>query len=78
MRLNYKYISEIIHKNYHFEKKPTIAVAVSGGPDSMCLLFLLNEWIKTNCGKIIALIVNHNLRANSTSEANGILKFLLS
>ena len=33
-------------RNYLFENSPKIAVGVSGGPDSMCLVYLLNNWIK--------------------------------
>ena len=31
----------ILKKNYLFEKNPKIAVAVSGGPDSMALSFFI-------------------------------------
>ena len=41
----------------------------------MALLFLLNVWIKNNKGKIIALIVNHNLRKNSLAEARSVSKY---
>ena len=35
----------------------------------MGLLFLIKEWNKTARGNLIALIVNHNLRKESTQEA---------
>ena len=55
--------------NYTLEDSPHIAVAVSGGPDSMALIFILNKWINKYNGKLIGLIVNHNLRDNSYDEA---------
>ena len=72
MILNSKNFNNYINKNFAFEYKPTVAVAVSGGPDSMALLFLVNKWIELKNGKIIALIVNHGVRPNSKSEANQI------
>ncbi len=65
MILNNNNFFKNLNNNYNFENKPLIAVAVSGGPDSMALVFLLKEWIKLNEGEIIALIVNHNIRTNS-------------
>ena len=35
----------------------------------MALLFLVNNWIKTVNGSVIAIIVNHGLRENSKEEA---------
>ena len=43
-----------------------IAVAVSGGPDSMALLLLLQKWDKS---RIFAVTVDHDLRADSATEA---------
>ena len=34
-----------LNKNNIFENHPKIAVAVSGGPDSIALVFLLKRWI---------------------------------
>ena len=76
MKLNNLSFSNILKKSFVSEKQPTIAVAVSGGPDSMALLFLLNVWIKNNKGKIIALIVNHNLRKNSLAEARSVSTYI--
>ena len=46
-----------------------IAVAVSGGPDSMALAALLADWGKSAGIQITAFVVNHNLRLESTVEA---------
>ena len=62
--------AKYLDKNFLFENKPFVAVAVSGGPDSMALVYLVNNWIKLNKGKLIALIVDHNIKKNSKSEAN--------
>ena len=43
MKLNQKSFNKILDKNFIFENYPTVAIAVSGGPDSMGLLFLLND-----------------------------------
>ncbi len=58
-----------INKLTCFENKPHIAVGVSGGPDSMALVYLLNNWIKKKDGKLSALIFDHMLRSNSKEEA---------
>ncbi|AIL65381.1 tRNA(Ile)-lysidine synthase [Rickettsiales bacterium Ac37b] len=52
-----------------FEDQPIIAVALSGGIDSMALTYLLTEWVYNKKGKIIAITVDHGLRAESASEA---------
>lgn len=46
-----------------------VAVAVSGGPDSMALLALGHEWASARGRKIHALTVDHALRAESAREA---------
>lgn len=46
-----------------------IAVAVSGGADSMALCLLINTWAQKNQCTVVALTVNHNLRDNSLEEA---------
>lgn len=52
-----------------FEKQPHIAVGISGGPDSMCLAHLLNQWIKLKKGKLSALVFDHGIRGNSKDES---------
>ena len=53
-----------------FEKFPHVAVGVSGGPDSIALVFLINKWIISKKGKLSALIFDHKIRHNSNLEAS--------
>tara|TARA_B100001175_G_scaffold247537_1_gene214288 strand:- start:173 stop:1144 length:972 start_codon:yes stop_codon:yes gene_type:complete len=77
MKLNKTNFIKTINKISVFEKNPTVAVGVSGGPDSMALIDLVNKWSKVIKGKITAVIVDHNLRSNSSEETNLILNHLL-
>ncbi len=52
-----------------FEPRPKIAVAVSGGPDRMCLALLAADWIRDRGGEIRGFVVDHGLRAGSAAEA---------
>ncbi len=52
-----------------FERTPAIAVAVSGGADSMALCLLADEWARQRAGSVTALIVDHGLRTGSDAEA---------
>lgn len=45
-----------------------IGVAVSGGSDSLALLYLACTWAKNNNKTIFAVTVNHNLRNNVKNE----------
>jgi len=61
------------------DNKPLkIAIAVSGGGDSMALAILAHEWVKINGGELIALTIDHGLRIESSAEANEVHKFLTS
>ena len=47
----------------------TLAVATSGGVDSMALTLLAERWAKARGVKIVALTVDHGLRRESAAEA---------
>ena len=47
----------------------TVVVGVSGGPDSMALLYILKELQKKIGYKIVVAHVNHNIRSESKEEA---------
>jgi tRNA(Ile)-lysidine synthase len=52
-----------------FEDRPALAVAVSGGADSMALALLARDWVLSRHGSVRALVVDHGLRPESASEA---------
>lgn len=45
-----------------------IAVMVSGGADSLALLWLTQQWVQHTKNSCIAVSINHHLRAESTQE----------
>lgn len=59
-----------------FETAPCMAVAVSGGPDSLALVLLAAEWCRPRNGQVIALTVDHKLRTESASEAAQVAMWL--
>ncbi len=53
-----------------------IAIACSGGSDSMALALMAHEWAKKNGSSIAALTVDHGLRRESAGEAAQVSKWL--
>jgi len=56
---------------------PPLAVAVSGGADSMALLLLAHQWARQRGGEVIALTVDHGLRSDSAEEARRVQGWIL-
>lgn len=56
---------------------PTIALAVSGGPDSMALLALVAHWRKRRRRgpKLVAITIDHGLRKEARNEAAMVKRF---
>ncbi len=52
-----------------FEARPRVAVAVSGGADSLALALLAHDWAGALGGAAVALTVDHALRPESAAEA---------
>ena len=71
-----KKLYKTLNNNILFETNPVVAVAVSGGPDSIALVFLLKKWIRKKKGKLIALIVDHQIRKKSFEESISVKKYL--
>jgi tRNA(Ile)-lysidine synthase len=52
-----------------FEAEPHLAIAVSGGADSLALTLLADRWARSRGGRITGLTVDHGLRRESAAEA---------
>ncbi len=52
-----------------FEPNPALAIAVSGGADSMALALLARDWAASRSGAAHAFVVDHALRPESAAEA---------
>ena len=52
-----------------FEARPALAVAVSGGRDSIALAVVTHQWAGERHGRVLALVVDHGLRPESAGEA---------
>jgi tRNA(Ile)-lysidine synthase len=67
--------SRLMAKLGPFEDRPHLAIAVSGGADSMALCLLASRWAAKNHGKIAALTVDHGLRPDSAAEARQVARW---
>jgi len=75
--LNFQKIYKIFKSNISKKiSKKNFAVAVSGGPDSLCLSYLSKKYGDEFGNKIKYLIVDHKLRAESSREALFVKKLL--
>lgn len=67
-------VLQTIKKNRMIEKKDKVLVALSGGPDSMTLLNILNDLKDELDIELGAAHVNHLLRANDAERDEGICR----
>jgi len=59
-----------------FSSSPHLAIALSGGGDSMALTLLAEDWARAHGRRITALTVDHGLRAESRSEAERVATWM--
>jgi tRNA(Ile)-lysidine synthase len=52
-----------------FESRPLLAVAVSGGADSLALCLLADRWARERDGTAVGLTVDHGIREAAAEEA---------
>ena len=52
-----------------FGAPPRLALAVSGGADSLALALLAARWAEARAGEVFALVIDHGLRPESAAEA---------
>lgn len=59
-----------------FEASARLAVAVSGGADSMTLMLLAGHWAAARGGEAVGLTVDHGLRPEAATEARQVKAWL--
>ena len=59
-----------------FERRPSLAVGVSGGADSLALTLLAADWARRRGGTVTALTVDHKLRPEAAAEARQVGSWL--
>jgi tRNA(Ile)-lysidine synthase len=59
-----------------FEARPLVAVALSGGPDSLALMLLADRWARERGGAAYGVTVDHGLRRESREEARCVAGWL--
>ena len=75
--LNHKRVSKIYNQfSYSLKVQEDLAVAVSGGPDSLALAFLTKCYSLKNNLKVKYYMVNHKLRKEASEEAEEVKKTL--
>ena len=70
------YIYSSFKKQLDLSKKKTFLVAVSGGSDSLALTALAKSYSYKNKCKIYYVLIDHNLRINSSKEAISVKNLL--
>lgn len=68
-------VYEFIGKKLKLTEIDTVVIGVSGGPDSMALLYIVNQFKEKIGFKIICAHVNHNKRPESEKEQKCLEKY---
>ena len=63
-----KKVQNIIFQNNLFDRGAKIILAVSGGPDSVCMLDIFSRLQKKYSLELIIAHVNYNLRGNDSKK----------
>ena len=66
---------ELEFLNNNIQDNTSVVIACSGGPDSMCLLSLVNNLLTTKNITVICAHVNHKLRKESEEEAQMVERY---
>lgn len=68
-------VYDFISKKLNLTEKDSVVIGVSGGPDSMALLYIINQFKEKIGFKIICAHVNHNKRLESEKEQKCLEKY---
>ena len=74
--LTHREFARAIERLGPFEKNPRMAVAVSGGADSLSLALFAAAWARRRGGRATALTVDHGLRPEAAAEARRVGRWL--
>ena len=72
-----KLVLQTIKKRQLLEPRDKVLVAVSGGPDSLCLLHLLHKLAPALQISLHIAHINHGLRPEAAAEAAAVKKMAL-
>lgn len=72
-----KQFDNFMDQNFDKAISSGVALAVSGGSDSIALLFLASKWAKKNLIRLVVFSVNHRLREESDKEIEFVRKTAL-
>jgi len=64
-----KKVFSYIEEHQMFQAGDKVVAGISGGADSVCLLFLLSEWAKKTPLSIVVVHVNHGIRKEAGEDA---------
>ena len=82
LKNHFKSYEELFHIYSNFKKKlnslkkKNYLVAVSGGPDSLALTALAKSFTYEKKCKFCYVLINHNIRKNSSKEAYSVKRLL--
>lgn len=68
-------VYNFINKKLNLKENDFIVIGVSGGPDSMALLYIMNQFKEKIGFKIVCAHVNHNKRKESADEQKRLEKY---
>ena len=68
-------VYNFINKKLNLKENDFIVIGVSGGPDSMALLYIMNQFKEKIGFKIVCAHVNHNTRTESADEQKRLEKY---
>ncbi len=67
-KLTEEKVFSYIREHHMLQSGDRVVAGISGGADSVCLLFVLLEWAKSNPLKLVVVHVNHGVRQEAVED----------